>query len=182
MEKSAIIYKRMGKGGLLRVDRGGYNNGRGNGNLGKAQFVRELIAADAKQYGISKAAESWDCSLTSAYSYKDGRNGTHTKKGSNEETVKKSEEILKDRQVKIIESTTLKLMEVMESMNVKLISSDPLKQSILAKNLATVAEKMNNNGGNRDDGVTFIVHVPKLRKVEDFGEAVRVIEAEVIKG
>lgn len=175
LENSKLLFKRIGRGGSL--DREG-QTGRGNGTSNKASFIRELIAADAKEFGITKAAESWDVSLTSAFCYRDGRRAVSQQKNSDTEMVQNSEKIIEERRGRIIESTTLKLMEVMESLDTRSVK-DPLKGSVIGKNLASIAEKMG-GGGNINAGLTFVIHVPTVRKIEDFGEPIRVIEAEVL--
>lgn len=175
-EKSKLLFKRIGKGGALNREG---QSGRGNGNGNKAEFVRELIAADAKEFGVSQAAKDWGVGVTSAFCYRDGRNAVNQLKHSNETLDKNSDKIVEERKGRIIESTTLKLMEVMENLNVKGVT-DPLKQSMVGKNLASIMEKVSPKS-NVNEGLTFVIHVPTVKKLEDYGEPVTVIEAEIIK-
>lgn len=174
-ERASLLFKRIGRGGA--IDRSG-QTGRGNGNGNKASFIRELISADAKEFGISKAAEAWGVGVTSAFCYRDGRRSVSQEKQSDEKIVKNSDKIVEERRNHIIESTTLKLMEVMDNLNVKGMN-DPVKQSLVGKNLATIMEKVEEKKAV-NSGLTFVIHVPTTKKVEDFGEAVRIIEAEVV--
>lgn len=179
VKNSGVVYKRMGKGGL--IDKKG-RAGRNKGDKNIIPFVRELIAKDALEGKgtAEEIAEEWNVSESSVNNYKNGRNTNADLKGSNEELAEKNAllDINKLRREKVVNDVTIKLMEAMEKIKTNKIHKEKLPTQVkIVKGLADTLSSLEGRGRNDKDNeggkggdVHYHVHIPAPVKIEDFVE------------
>lgn len=174
LEAANVVFKRMGKGSddTPRPRNPEFKSGIPN-------FVREIMAAEhLSGANQTEVAENWNVSNTAVRYASEGRVGAHQLKGEREDIVESATIGAELMSQTTLELTAQKLLLAVAGINAdKLMNEAPLKQTIIARNLALVHEKMKPQE-KMAANVTFVVHVPTQRRLEDFGNPVRVIEGE----
>lgn len=175
LERSAILYKRIGQGSN--------GNARPRGNFRTIPaFARELMAAEVRAGAkMTEIARAWGVSPTSVRYAKEGRDNGNALKDSNEELVQGRDQSASLIRSQIIGSTIRKLRSTIGSIKEDEIGAlNPVQQTIVARNLGAVVEKLEPKSALAGSNVTYNVYVPTEIKIASFGEPI-VIQEEMKK-
>jgi predicted transcriptional regulator len=148
---------------------------------GIPDFVRKIISGEARSEVASNVdiADSWGISPTAVRYAEEGRIGAHQLKGEEIELVEDADKIAQDIVTKTIRNANAKLATVIEGIkDDDLKNEKPLAATVIARNLASVVEKLQPKVIAQTN-IQFNVFTPKKKKLEDFGEPIRVIEQQV---
>lgn len=172
VSETELTYTRIGKGNTSNHE----NSGRNKGDSNLVPFVRNIIAAEAIE-GVGTAkeiAEAWGVSESTVNNYKNGKHTNGELKSAHPEILDVANRIIKRtkaRKVKIADKTTKLLLEAMESLDMEKVKKEkPVVQTAIMRNLATIADKMEDhedeNDANANGNVHFHVHVPAPLKLD----------------
>lgn len=176
LETAQVIYHRLGHGSN--------NEPRPRSEMFKSgipDFVRKIIAGEARSEVAKNTdiADSWGISPTAVRYAEEGRIGAHQQKGQEIELVEDADKIANDIVAKTLKNANSKLSTVIEGIkDDDLKNEKPLVQTVIARNLATVIEKLQPKVIAQTN-IQFNVFTPRQKKVEEFGEPIRVIEQPV---
>jgi len=176
LDSAAIVYHKIG--------RGSGNEPRPRSETFKSgipDFVRKIIAGEARSEVAKNTdiAKSWGVSSTAVRYAEEGRIGAHQLKGEEIELVESAEEIANDIVSKTIARANQKLARAIENIDDELVKNEkPLIQTVIARNLAGVIEKLQPKVIAATN-IQFNVFTPRTRRLEEFGEPIRVIEQSV---
>lgn len=181
LENCEVVYKRLGRGN----GKSGYN--RENGTYDRVPpFIKELIGGEVRAgRKASDVARDYGVSHRSVLNFSEARNSQLELKGSDEKLEANVEKVADSIRTKIIDRTTEKLLDALGGIDLgdKFKKDSPVNQSVVARNIATVLDKV--EGKDRNNGVQnnlmFNIHVPSERTLADFGEPIRVIEKKLDK-
>lgn len=177
LDRCEIVYRRLGHGSN--------DAPRPRGELAKhgiPSFIREIIAGEEKAgHKDVDIADSWGVSPTTVRYAGEGRIGAHQKKGEERELEIKASNNSALMENQIISTTTLKLMEAIEGIDRDKVNKEkPVAQTIIARNLASILEKVRPQAHNQTN-IQYNVFVPTMKKLEEYGEPIRVVEAQVVR-
>lgn len=147
---------------------------------GIPKFVREIIAGEVRAGNGSQKdiAESWGISSTAARYAGEGRIGAHQLKGEDTDLERKAEEIANDITNRTVRLTSEKLLNAIDSIKDDTVQGEkPIVQTVIARNLATVLEKLSPKIVAQTN-VQFNVYTPTTKRLEEFGEPIRIVEVE----
>lgn len=176
LETAQVIYHRLGHGSNSAP--------RPRSEMFKSgipDFARKIIAGEARSEIASNVdiARSWGISPTAVRYAEEGRIGAHQLKGEEVELVEDGDKIANEIVAKTLKSASNKLATVIDGIkDDDLKNEKPLVQTVIARNLATVIEKLQPKQVAQTN-IQFNVFTPTQKKVEDFGEPIRVIEQPV---
>ena len=176
LERAEIVYHRIGHGSN--------NAPRPRSEMFKSgipDFVRKIIAGEARSEVAKNTdiARSWGISDTAVRYAEEGRIGAHQDKGEEIELVDSAEEIANDIVTRTIARANQKLAHAIESIDSDLVKNEkPLIQTVIARNLAGVIEKLQPKVIAATN-IQFNVFTPTRKRLEEFGEPIRVIEVPV---
>lgn len=176
LETAQVIYHRLGHGSD--------STPRPRSEMFKSgipDFARKIIAGEARSEVASNVAiaKSWGISPTAVRYAEEGRKGAHQDKGEEIELAEDADEIANAIVTKTLKNANSKLSTVIEGIkDDDLKNEKPLVQTVIARNLATVIEKLQPKVVAQTN-IQFNVYTPRPKKVEDFGEPIRVIEQPV---
>lgn len=176
VEASTIVYKRLGKGSdsSPRPRSEHFKSGIPN-------FVREIMAGEERADIATQKeiGDSWGVSGTAVRYAGEGRVGAHQKKGELEDLDKVADAIAQDIVAKTIESANRKLFDAIDSIDVEKVKDEkPIAQTVIARNLASVIEKLSPKAVNQTN-IQFNVYTPPTKSLEEFGTPIRIIEETV---
>lgn len=144
---------------------------------GIPDFARKIIAAEARSEVATNKdiARSWGISGTAVNFAEQGRIGNHQKRNSMDDIDSIAENIVN----KTLRSASDKLFHAVESIDADEVKNEkPIAQTVIARNLATVIEKLTPKAINQTN-IQFNVFTPRTKKIEEFGEPIRVLESVV---
>jgi len=176
LERANIVYHRIGRGSDATP--------RPRSEMFKSgipDFVRKIIAGEARSEVAKNTdiARSWGISDTAVRYAEEGRIGAHQDKGEEIELVDSAEEIANDIVTRTIARANQKLAHAIESIDSDLVKNEkPLIQTVIARNLAGVIEKLQPKVIAATN-IQFNVFTPTRKRLEEFGEPIRVIEVPV---
>lgn len=160
VENNLVVYHQKGN-----------NIGRGAGTPNTPNFIRELAGVSASMFGLNPTMESFGISKDSASSYKNGKTSVNKSNGSSPELDKKVKEVNSDIEDRIFRRTSNKISKLINSIEDKDIKEidGVVKKSIVARNLAAVADKFNRGKDERSgDKSVYHIYIPDKRKLESF--------------
>jgi hypothetical protein len=177
LASTEIIYKRFGRGsdGSARPRGATFPSG-------IPSFVREIIAGEARAGIASKRdiADSWDISPTAVGYAEDARIGRHQKRGEEvalDIAAGQNASLIENR---IIDAANKKLLTSIEAIkDDAVVAERPIVQSSIARNLASIVERLKPRESNGNTNIAFIVHQVTEKPIEIFGEPIRVNEIPI---